>query len=142
MGPHGLNLGPWVLGVGLGRRTLTEKEQVFVLLQNNGSFLVFGTIFNINADGRGIEVHLKRPAYTFGEDQFGLDLVGLPVACHHAVPATQPVPEHLFFVTHSLVELKHKTETNGSMFRGDASTSSLEQLAFRLAAEQRKIERL
>lgn len=123
-----------------GEGKVTEGEQVYISITNNGPDTTHISAFDINVSGKislvsNIDVPATR-AYHIGAGQYRDEPLGegLTLSWPRDISKAQPIPESLVLVlTDSHVDLSVLESDARAEGKGEAGPSALEQLIFRLA---------
>jgi hypothetical protein len=115
---------------GDGTDKITETESICIHLQNNGSCIVYASVFAINVAGKINLISTLNPKgikltpasyYTIGENMTGL--VGLRITWPADIPKTRPIKERLVCVLSSAeVDLRQFNSERGRSGRRRQST--------------------
>ncbi|KAJ4229242.1 hypothetical protein NW757_014078 [Fusarium falciforme] len=125
-----------------GSGYLTENDNIYVHLENQGTEQLYASVFNINAWGkislvssqlpRGIDLPPGKD-YTLGAGEFGI-VSGLPISWPTGVPKARPIDECLFvIVTDSPLNLTSLEDCHADGRGSGPGPSTLEQVAFSIA---------
>lgn len=104
-----------------GTDRLAEGEFICIHVQNNGSSVVYASVFSLNVAGKIVLVSNANPLgiklspgsyYTIGENEIGF--IGLPVTWPEGVPKIQSVSDRLICILSSgEVDLRQLESENG-----------------------------